>query len=296
MKSITSYREYLQEQLSEADWQIVQSRSLHLGMSAEDWSAFVNPEKRMCKEVPFILKQFSCRGMSKLFRSPQKLTFLDSCGGIGATAEGLLLEQRVQKVFINEVDTETFNSEGQKRDLLSRFSSKCERLTCDWRHLAKMHFITGKDEEGLLVANGLDGITCLGNAFTYLFKREDQIQSLRSFHSLLREEGTLILDERNYHHHFLKPGAQFKCSGNVVYCGVDKVRPYPCYISPSMVIMEYERLHDSVRSHLVLYPFVEGELRSLLEIAGFRDIKTFGDYRERFDPQEPEFLTYVARK
>lgn len=294
MKTITSYREYLKEQLSPEDWQIVQSRNLNLGLPANVWGDFVSPGKRISKEAPFILKQFSNNSMFNLFRSPQELTFFDVCGGVGATAEGLLLEQRVQKVFINEVDTETFK--GDQRDLLRRFGDRCERISCDWRSLANLQLITGNDEEGLSSYNELDGITCLGNAFTYLFKREDQIRSLRNFHTLLREGGKLIIDERNYHHHFLKPRAQFKCSGEVVYCGIDKVRPHPAYISPTMIIMEYEHLRENTRYHLVLYPFVEGEMRSLLEIAGFRDIQTFGDYQKRFDPKEPEFLTYAARK
>ncbi len=286
MASITSYEEYLKEQLSAKDWGIVQSLNLKLGLSADSWETLVNSEKRMETERPFIMKQFpeGCRLLNP-FRSSRKLTLLEACGGTGATAEGLILEKRVGHIYINEIDQSTFNKV-ERKFLLSHFKERWSPLACDWRHLA-----AHKEE-----IRALDGITCLGNALTYLFKRDDQLQALRNFYELLDEGGKLILDERNYQHHFLKPNACFSATGRVVYCGVDKIRPKPSYISPTMVIMEYDHLCSNSKRHLVIYPFVEGELRSLLEIVGFKDIRVFGDYKEKFDPAAPEFLTYVARK
>jgi SAM-dependent methyltransferase len=155
------------------------------------------------------------------------------------------------------------------------------------------------DPEGKHLSDRFDrysAVLCLGNSLTYIFKREEQLAAIRNFRKALRPDGKLIIDERNYAEHFLAPGAQFKCTGEVVYCGADKVVPKPIYISPTMVVMEYHHLQSRQKAHLVLYPFKKGELCSLLAQADFREIKIFGDYKEQFDPKEPEFLTYVARK
>ena len=123
---------------------------------------------------------------------------------------------------------------------------------------------------------------------------EDQLSALRNFRQILKPGGKLIVDERNYAHHFLN--GNFRFSGDYVFCGKDKVSAKPIHVSDSMVVMGYDHKVSGERVHLVLYPFKKGEMKELIEEAGFRDIQAFGDYKPRFDPKEPEFITYVARK
>lgn len=101
------------------------------------------------------------------------------------------------------------------------------------------------------------------------------------------------MDERNYQRMF---DGTFVHSGELVYCGADKVRCTPLEVGEDLVRMEYLHIQSGEKAYIDMYPFRRGELRSLLEKAGFSDIKTFGDYKEEFKPEEVEFFTYVARK
>ena len=68
------------------------------------------------------------------------------------------------------------------------------------------------------------------------------------------------------------------------------------HISDSMIVMEYDHKENGLKAHLVLYPFKANELKELLQETGFKDIAIFGDYQSNFQPEKPEFITYVARK
>ena len=89
---------------------------------------------------------------------------------------------------------------------------------------------------------------------------------------------------------------RYRFSGDLVYCGNELVIAHPLHVSESMVVMEYQHRQTGEKAHLVLHPFKENEMTKLLQEAGFRSIKSFGDYKQNFKPEQPEFITYVAEK
>lgn len=150
-----------------------------------------------------------------------------------------------------------------------------------------------------------DVVLNLGNNLSELFPYTQEpgelydkiyVKSLEKMLNLLESGGKLIIDERNFPE-IIK--GNFKWSGDYVYCGKDTVDCHPAYVSNNIVIMEYaHKKSPEEKFYIALYPFKKGELKSLLQNAGFIDIKTFGDYKPEgsYNPKEVEFYTYVARK
>ncbi len=202
-----------------------------------------------------------------------------------------MIKAGITNVVSNEIDDVYI---GIAKQEAKKHGVRLGRITrCDWRELNEQLF------------EKFDCTLNLGNSLTYLFKENDQIKALNNFWKLLKSSGKLTIDKRNYAEHFLKgKGSNYRWTGEVVYCGIDKVDAHPIYISKSMIIMEYRHKNNGARLNLVLYPWKEGELKEKLTKAGFKNknIRTYGnmapEYKEegQFDPREPEFLTYVCRK
>ncbi len=237
------------------------------------WPDFVNMKKRSEKEVPFIIERI------KAFQNPR---ILDSCMGIGATSIPLKLLPGSNLLVSNEIDA---NFAAVAKEKARKLGIRLKTASRDWR---------SNDFIGL---GNFECILCLGNSLTYLFKKEDQLLAIGNFYKMLSDGGTLLIDERNYAHHFLNGrGSNYVWSGEFVYCGKDKVDAKPSDIRKNLVVMRYEHLKNGLVGRLRLYPFKEGELYSLLQKAGFSDIQAFGDYSADFAPQKPEFITYVCTK
>lgn len=269
-RGYTDYEAYVKNQVSRKNWRKIKKLGLNLDTAvlSDLWPDFVNFEKRRKMEIPFLVGQLAEYGNPKIF---------DACLGSGATTLGLKLAG-IEDVVSNDID----------RDLVKVAQNEAEKLgvnldvtSYDWRDLNEEHMET------------FDAVLCLGNSLTYLFKRKDQLKVLENFRDILRPNGKLIIDERNYVHHFFGDNYQF--SGEVVYCGKEKVLAHPVHVSNDMVVMEYEHRDTGEKAHLILYPFKQNELRELLKQAGFRNITAFGDYRQNFKSGDPEFITYVCR-
>lgn len=261
-----NYKKYLKSQLSEEDLKIIEGMSLNLDARALSniWPDFVDFEKRKKTEIPFLLKHI--KPYHKVF---------DACLGSAATTIGLKLAG-IQDIISNEIDEDLIIAANIQAE---KYNQHLDICSYDWRNLDEKY------------SSKFDVVLCLGNSLTYLFKKEDQIKTLRNFRNILKPEGKLIIDERNYQYHFLE--GKYKHSRRFIYCG-EKVTSYPVFISNSMVVMGY--LHKTgYKANLVLYPFKEGELEGLLKEAGFNKIKVFGDYKEGFSKEDPEFLTYCCR-
>jgi hypothetical protein len=234
---------------------------------ARIWPDFVCLEKRMKKEVPFILKN----------RSNNSHCVFDAALGSGATTIGLM-RAGIRSIVSNEIDpamVSVAHIEARERGY------RLMTLGRDWADLCA------------IVTNHFELVTCLGNSLTCVLDSRKRLQVLKSFAEMMEQSGVLIIDERNYSRML---AGDFSHSGKYVYCGVDKVSCTPAHIDNELVVMQYTHRETGETAYLEMYPFKRGELRSLLEQAGFSDIKTFGDYKEDFDPDNVEFFTYVARK
>ena len=229
--------EYLKDQLSPEDYEIVQGLGLNLDGKtiAEMWPDFVNFEKRWETEVPFLLKKL------KRYKNPK---VFDSALGAGVTSIGLKLNG-IEDVISNEIDEEFRKVALQQA---KKYGVSLTITQYDWREIP--------DE----LTGTFDAVTCLGNSLSCLFKREDHLKALRNFKKILKPGGALIIDERNYDR-ILKGDYSFK--GDTVYCGLDKVECLPIYTSDSMVVLQYTHRQTGKRAHIVAYPFKGGELSEL---------------------------------
>jgi 2-polyprenyl-3-methyl-5-hydroxy-6-metoxy-1,4-benzoquinol methylase len=240
------------------------------------WDDFVNAKKRMESEGPFLLRH--------LPREPGRRTVFDACMGTGV--DSIFLLKNGYEVTGNELD----------RHFLARAAANSSRegvspsvVSYDWRRLGSH-----------IKSKSFDAVICLGNSLTYLFDRLDQFGAVHNFFNVLKDNGVLIVDTRNYDYildsrrDILEKGI-FRYSGKYVYCGTDKVHAMPVRISEDGVLMGYTALRNEKKGHLLLYPFRRTELHDIIAEAGFKSISFFSDFRPVLDPNA-DFYQFVCRK
>jgi glycine/sarcosine N-methyltransferase len=149
----------------------------------------------------------------------------------------------------------------------------------DWRWLTR-----GVQER-------FDAVICLGNSFTHLFSESDRRKALAEFYSVLKHDGILILDQRNYD---LILDQGFKSKHTYYYCG-DNVKAEPEYVDDGLARFRYEFPDESVY-HLNMFPLRKDYVRRLLHEVGFQDITTYGDFQETYHQDDPDFYIHVAKK
>ncbi|MEA3343599.1 MAG: class I SAM-dependent methyltransferase [archaeon] len=264
-----NYEQYVKGHVSEKDWKTLQEMGINMDTKviADIWPDLVNIRERERTETRFL------RGLL-----PKNPKVFNAATGSATTTIGLIVSGVVKKTDIvsNEIDKEFIRVAKSEAE---RYGIALNLTSYDWRDIDKYH-------------KTFDAVLCLGNSLTMLLDPCDQKRALKNFRKLLKPNGKLIIDERNYAEHFLK--GKYISSGDVVYCGKDKVRTHPVFISKNMVVMEYYHVVEGIKAHLVVFPFERGKLRSLLEQAGFQNITPYGDYMINFNPKDPEFLTYVC--
>ena len=161
----------------------------------------------------------------------------------------------------------------RNRDLLLRTAQ------ADWRFL-------NRDIHGTF-----DAVICLGNSFTHLFKERDRRKSLAEYYAVLKHNGLLIMDHRNYDRLLEGGGAVRNGKGNV-YCGED-VEVAPEHVDEGLARFRYA-FSDSSTYHLNMFPLRYGYVRRLMSEVGFQKITSFGDYQRDFE--NPDFYIHVAEK
>ena len=161
----------------------------------------------------------------------------------------------------------------RNRDLLLRTAQ------ADWRFL-------NRDIHGTF-----DAVICLGNSFTHLFKERDRRKSLAEYYAVLKHNGILIMDHRNYDRLLEGGGAVRNGKGNV-YCGED-VEVAPEHVDEGLARFRYA-FSDNSTYHLNMFPLRYGYVRRLMSEVGFQKITSFGDYQRDFE--NPDFYIHVAEK
>lgn len=136
-----------------------------------------------------------------------------------------------------------------------------------------------------------DAIVCLGNSFTHLFSEHDRRRCLAEFYSALRHDGILVLDQRNYD---ALLDINKEPEHMYYYCGED-VRAFPEHIDGGLARFRYE-FSDGSAYNLNMYPLRKEYTRNLMMQVGFQNVKTYGDFKETYHDQEPDFFIHVADK
>lgn len=231
----------------------------------DKWDELIDWRKRWESEGTFFIDQLRARGVK---------TVLDVAAGTGFHSVRLL-----------EEGFETVSADGSAEMLSKAFSNGIKHghilrvVNADWRWL-------NRDVHG-----EYDAIVCLGNSFTHLFSERDRRKALAEFYAMLKHDGVLIIDQRNYDS-ILDNG--FSSKHTYYYCG-DQVSAEPEHVDAGLARFRYS-FADGSNYHLNMYPLRKDYMRRLMREVGFQRIDTFGDFQETYAEDEPDFFIHVAEK
>ncbi|WP_406691402.1 methyltransferase domain-containing protein [Saccharopolyspora sp. ID03-671] len=238
----------------------------YVGGFVEKWDDLIDWKKRYESEGSFFIDQLKARGVKSV---------LDAATGTGFHSVRLL-----------EEGFETVSADGSPQMLAKAFQNGLEYgghilrvVNADWRWL-------NRDVHG-----EYDAIICLGNSFTHLFSERDRRKTLAEFYAMLKHDGVLIIDQRNYDS-ILDDG--FSSKHTYYYAGED-VSAEPDYVDEGLARFKYT-FPDKSEFFLNMYPLRKNYTRRLLREVGFQRIDTYGDFQETYQEGEPDFYIHVAEK
>ncbi|GAB3289584.1 glycine/sarcosine N-methyltransferase [Parasphingorhabdus pacifica] len=238
----------------------------YVGGLVDKWDDLIDWDKRAESEGKFFIDQLRERGVE---------TVLDVAAGTGFHSVRLL-----------EEGFDTVTADGSPQMLARAFDNGIKHgghvlriVNADWRWLSR-------DVHGQY-----DAIICLGNSFTHLFSEHDRRKALSEFYAMLKHDGVLIIDQRNYDA-VLDSGAGSKQT--YYYCG-DEVSAEPDYVDEGLARYKYT-FKDGSRYHLNMFPIRKNYVRGLLRDVGFQKIDTFGDFQETYATEQPDYFVHVAEK
>ena len=231
----------------------------------DKWDELIDWERRAEGEGDFFIQQLQEAGAREV---------LDVATGTGFHSVRLL-----------QAGFEVVSADGSPQMLYKAFENARKRglvmrtVQADWRYL-------NRDVHG-----EYDAIICLGNSFTHMFKEHDRRKALAEFYAMLKHNGILILDQRNYDR-ILDDG--FSSKHTFYYCG-DDIRAEPEHVDDGLARFRYTFPDQSVY-HLNMFPLRKNYTRRLMAEVGFQKIETYGDFQETYRQDEPDFFVHVAQK
>ena len=138
-----------------------------------------------------------------------------------------------------------------------------------------------------------DAIICLGNSFTHIFNEHDRRRTLAEFYAMLKHDGVLILDQRNYD--ALLDGTTGGPSHKYYYCG-EGVSAEPEHVDSGLARFRYEFTNDGSVYHLNMFPLRKTYVHDLMHQVGFQRVTTYGDFHSSYREADPDFFIHVAEK
>lgn len=231
----------------------------------EKWDELIDWESRAVSEGAFFID---------VLREHNVKTVLDVATGTGFHSVRLL-----------QAGFEVVSADGSQDMLVQAFENAnrngyiMRTVQADWRWL-------NRDVHGVY-----DAIICLGNSFTHMFSERDRRKALAEYYAMLKHDGILILDQRNYDR-ILDRG--FSSKHTYYYCGED-VRAEPEHIDEGLARFRYD-FPDGSTYHLNMFPLRKDYVRRLMQEVGFQRIDTYGDFHETYKAEEPDFYIHVAQK
>ncbi|WP_236974683.1 glycine/sarcosine N-methyltransferase [Membranihabitans maritimus] len=232
---------------------------------AKKWDELINWHERSRGEGTFFIDVLKKKGVERV---------LDVATGTG-----------YHSVQLMEAGFDVVSADGSPEMLYRAFENGKEMghllqtVQIDWRWLNQ-----GIHEK-------FDAVICLGNSFTHLFSENDRRKALAEFYSVLRHDGILILDQRNYDA-ILDSG--YSSKHKYYYCGND-VEVEPEYTDDGLARFRYHFEDDSVY-YLNMFPLRCKYTQRLMKEVGFQRINTYGDFQETEKREEPDFYIHVAEK
>lgn len=231
----------------------------------EHWDDLIDWEGRASSEGDFfiqVLRDYGCKSV------------IDAATGTGFHSVQLL-----------KAGFEVASIDGSPQMLAKAFENAREQglilstVHSDWRWMSRD--LVGR----------YDAIICLGNSFTHIFSEHDRRRTLAEFYSMLKHDGILILDQRNYDALLdgkSKPGHKY------YYCG-ENVTAEPEHIDEGLARFRYE-FPDASVFHLNMFPLRQAYVRHLMHEVGFQAVDTYGDFQSSYQEEDPDFFIHVAQK
>lgn len=232
----------------------------------EKWDELIDWRRRSQSEGSFFVDQLKARGVREV---------LDVATGTGYHSVRLL-----------DAGFDVVSADGSPEMLAKAFENGREFgshvlrvVEADWRWL-------NRDVHGTY-----DAIVCLGNSFTHLFSERDRRKALAEFYAMLKHDGVLIIDQRNYDS-ILDDG--FSSKHSYYYCGEDVIAE-PEYVDDGLARFRYT-FPDNAIYHLNMFPLRKNYVRRLLREVGFQRIETYGDFQATYSDGDPDFYVHIAEK
>lgn len=232
----------------------------------EHWDELIDWDARAASEGRFFIDKL---------RELGKHNILDVATGTGFHSVQLL------KAGFNVT-----SADGNGRMLIKAFENAhrhghvMRTVHADWRWL-------NRDVQDQL----FDAVICLGNSFTHLFEDHDRRRALAEFYAVLKHDGVLIIDHRNYDG-ILDHG--FSSKHKYYYCG-DTATARPVHVDEGLARFEYS-FADGSKHHLNMFPLRRNYLCELISNAGFQKIESFADFQALPGDPDPDFYVHVAHK
>ena len=230
----------------------------------DKWDELIDWDGRSKGEGDFFVRELQKRGAKKV---------LDVATGTGFHSVQLLkagFEVHSADGQANMLERAFYNA--RRQNLILR------TIHADWRQLSNN------------IHEKYDAIICLGNSFTHLFDEKDRRKAMAEFYSVLKSDGVLILDQRNYDG-MLEKG--YSSKHKFYYTG--DIVAEPESVEEDMVRFKYQ-FKDKSTYHLNFFPLKKNYMHNLLNEAGFRDVKTYADFQEVYKQEDPDFFIHVAGK
>ena len=231
----------------------------------EKWDDLIDWETRAKGEGSFFIDVLRQKGAK---------TVLDAATGTGFHSVSLL-----------RAGFEVVSADGSAEMLSKAFDNARDAgfimrtVQADWRWL-------NRDVHG-----EYDAIVCLGNSFTHLFEERDRRKTLAEFYAMLKHDGVLILDQRNYDA-IMDQG--YSSKHTYYYCG-DNVSAAPDHVDEGLARFKYS-FNDGSDFYLNMFPLRKDYVRRLMAEVGFQNIETYGDFQETYREEDPDFFIHVAEK
>lgn len=232
---------------------------------AEKWDELINWDAREETIGDFFIDELKKRGVKRV---------LDVAAGTGFDSVRLL-----------KAGFDVVSADGSPEMLARAFSNAREHgllmrtVQADWRWLTES------------IHESFDAVICIGNSFTHLFSEHDRRKTLAEFYSVLKQDGVLILDHRNYDS-ILDEG--FSSKHTYYYAGKN-VKAEPEHIDSGLARFRYEFPDNSVY-YLNMYPLRKNYVRRLMTEVGFQRIHTYADFKETYKEENPDFYIHIAEK
>lgn len=231
--------------------------------TAEHWDAFINWPRREAIEGKWL---------RRLLRKHRLNSILDVAAGTGFHAITL-----AKYGFIVEA--------WDKSSPMLRIASRNARAAGVKIKLKKQAWLSKSDVDGRL----FNSIICLGNSFSHLLSSFQRKNALKRWHSLLTNNGIMVLDVRNFSTLISSKHTQQP------FCYHGRGLVNYVLLSNNRIDLKY-KFRDGYACSLSYALLTPLEISNEALASGFRLIDVYGNGNKHFDPEEVDFYQMAFRK